>query len=457
MKKLLILVLIITITACKEEPKVDYTVITGKITNKTSGDFSIESFDRTFEKTLEVSEDGTFADTLIVDGNSYVLYDSENPIFMHLESGYNLNVTYDATDFDNTLTITGKGSEINNYLLSKQKNQKKLFGNSKEIYSLDEAEYKEKRSSSKDTQLALLESTKGIPEGYLEKEKRNLNYSYFYKLNDYQGAHRYFTKQQDFEVTEGFLNELEGLDYNNVDDFEFSQDYKRLVTSNYRKQATDLSIKDSIENDIAFLTTVRALAHEVIKNGLLFDHATFGITYTKDLDTYYNTYLANSTDEDNNILITEKYNKLQALSIGKPSPQFVNYENYKGGNTSLSDLKGKYVYIDVWATWCGPCLGEIPSLKKVEKQFHDNNIEFVSISIDKIPDHEKWKTMIEEKELGGIQLFADNDWKSKFVTDYQIQGIPRFILIDPEGNIVDANALRPSNPELTELFTELSI
>ena len=106
MKKLLILVLIITITACKEEPKVDYTVITGKITNKTSGDFSIESFDRTFEKTLEVSEDGTFADTLIVDGNSYVLYDSENPIFMHLESGYNLNVTYDAIDFDNTLTIT---------------------------------------------------------------------------------------------------------------------------------------------------------------------------------------------------------------------------------------------------------------------------------------------------------------------------------------------------------------
>ncbi|GAA4969094.1 TlpA disulfide reductase family protein [Algibacter aquimarinus] len=457
MKKLLILALIITISACKEEPKVDYTVVTGKITNKASGDFSIQSFDRTFEKTLEVSEDGTFADTLTVDGNSYVLYDGKNPIFMHLESGYNLNVTYDATDFDNTLTITGKGSEINNYLLSKRKNQKELFGNSKDTYSLDEAEYKEKMGSIKDTQLALLESVKGIPGDYLEKEKRNLNYSYLYKLSDYQGAHRYFTKQQDFEVTEGFLNELEGLDYNSVDDFEFSQDYKRLVTSNYRKEATDLSKKDSIENDIAFLKTVSSIDNEVIKNGLLFDHATFGITYTKDLDTYYNTYMANSTDDDNNAIITEKYNKLQALNAGKPSPQFVNYENYKGGKTSLSDLKGKYVYIDVWATWCAPCLGEIPSLKKVEKQFHDNNIEFVSISIDKLPDHEKWKTMIEEKELGGVQLFADNDWKSKFVTDYQIEGIPRFILIDPEGNIVDANAPRPSNSKLTELFTELSI
>jgi len=61
------------------------------------------------------------------------------------------------------------------------------------------------------------------------------------------------------------------------------------------------------------------------------------------------------------------------------------------------------------------------------------------------------------KSLGGIQLFADNDWKSSFVKDYQINGIPRFILIDTEGNIVDPNAPRPSSPELIELLTELNI
>ena len=65
--------------------------------------------------------------------------------------------------------------------------------------------------------------------------------------------------------------------------------------------------------------------------------------------------------------------------------------------------------------------------------------------------------MVKEMQLGGIQLFADNNWKSKFVTDYGIEGIPRFILIDPNGNIVSADAPRPSDPKLVELFTELKI
>jgi thiol-disulfide isomerase/thioredoxin len=130
------------------------------------------------------------------------------------------------------------------------------------------------------------------------------------------------------------------------------------------------------------------------------------------------------------------------------SPSF-NYENHKGGTTKLEDLRGKYVYVDVWATWCGPCIAEIPSLKKVEEQFHGKNIEFVSISIDTKRDYEKWKKFVVTKELGGIQLFADNDWNSDFVKAYGITGIPRFLLIDPKGNIVNASADRPSNPALT--------
>jgi thiol-disulfide isomerase/thioredoxin len=137
-----------------------------------------------------------------------------------------------------------------------------------------------------------------------------------------------------------------------------------------------------------------------------------------------------------------------------PSPTF-NYENHKGGTTKLEDLRGKYVYVDVWATWCAPCRAEIPFLKQVEEKFHGKNIEFVSISIDTKKDYEKWKKFVSEKELGGIQLFADNDWNSDFVKAYGINGIPRFILIDPKGNIINANADRPSSPTLTALFNEI--
>ena len=148
------------------------------------------------------------------------------------------------------------------------------------------------------------------------------------------------------------------------------------------------------------------------------------------------------------------------LPEGVVSPAFEDYENFNGETTSLKDLEGKFVYIDVWATWCGPCKAEIPSLKKLEKEFHDRNISFVSISIDDAKRHggsmelahEKWQKMVKEEELGGIQLFAPNGWKSDFIEAYKINGIPRFILVDPEGKIVSASAPRPSSERLIDLF-----
>lgn len=139
---------------------------------------------------------------------------------------------------------------------------------------------------------------------------------------------------------------------------------------------------------------------------------------------------------------------------GSLSPSF-EYDNYKGGKTKLEDFRGKYVYIDVWATWCGPCRAEIPFLKKLEEKYHEKNIVFVSLSIDQQKDVEKWKKFIKDKELGGVQVFADNDWNSQFVKDYNITGIPRFILIDPNGNIVKADAPRPSSPTIESEFDAL--
>lgn len=148
---------------------------------------------------------------------------------------------------------------------------------------------------------------------------------------------------------------------------------------------------------------------------------------------------------------------LTRLGKGKVSPVFVNYENIKGGKTSLADLKGKYVYIDVWATWCAPCKAEIPFLKTLEKEYEGKNIAFVSISVDKPEAYETWKKMVADEQLGGIQLYADNNFESQFILDYGINAIPRFILIDAAGNIVEADASRPSDPKLKELFAELGI
>jgi len=153
---------------------------------------------------------------------------------------------------------------------------------------------------------------------------------------------------------------------------------------------------------------------------------------------------------------------MSKIAKGKPSPKFNNYVNFKRGKTSLDALKGKYVYIDIWATWCNPCIAEIPALKSLEKKYHNNKIRFVSISIDDKKSAgswdnalAKWRKMVKDKSLTGTQLYAGKD--IKFMQEYLVTGIPRFILIDPQGNIVNANAPRPSDPALVSLFNELGI
>ena len=142
------------------------------------------------------------------------------------------------------------------------------------------------------------------------------------------------------------------------------------------------------------------------------------------------------------------------LKKGTVSPIFENYLIIKGGKTSLKDFKGKYVFIDVWATWCAPCKVQFPYLKEFEEKYKNKNIEFVSISVDKSEDFEKWKKMVTDLHLEGTQLYADKSFNSSFIKEYQITSIPRFILINPKGVIVDYDAPKPSNKVgLTKLFS----
>ena len=173
------------------------------------------------------------------------------------------------------------------------------------------------------------------------------------------------------------------------------------------------------------------------------------------LDTFF--VASHKKSIEMNLMGLEQYYKQISASkkLNKSVAPNFDYENHKGGKTSLESLKGKYVYIDVWATWCGPCRAEIPFLKQAVEKYHGKNIEFVSISVDVDKDHEKWKTFVTDKALGGTQLYADKNWASDFMTFFGINSIPRFILIDPQGIVVDADAKRPSNPKLLEQLDSL--
>ncbi|MDG1398849.1 MAG: TlpA disulfide reductase family protein [Polaribacter sp.] len=452
-------ILFIAFASCKSEPKIDYAIVSGKITNSDSEKTTLYKTDMSIKKKIEISADGTFNDTIkSSEGIYYVLRNGNDLTSIYLADGNNIEINYDAKDYDNTLQIRGTGSEYSNYLREKNKKSSDLVGKGTDIYTKEEAEYKKTFQDIKQAKGDILFNYVGLSDDFKQSEKRNINYEYLSNINIYEIYHAYYSKKKDFKASEDFLNVLADLDYTNEEDFKFSSSYAGLVSSYYSKKTQDLIKKDSLlDYSITMLNVSSKIENETIKNSLLYNESKYSITYTDDLETFYNIFIKNSTNEKNNEEITKSYNALKEISKGKDSPKFTNYENNAGGTTSLDDLKGKYVYVDVWATWCAPCIAEIPSLKKIEKKYHNKNIEFVSLSIDNKKDHEQWKKMIVDKELGGMQLFADNNWESKFIQDYLIKGIPRFILLDPNGVIISSNAPRPSDKKLTKMLDELNL
>jgi len=131
---------------------------------------------------------------------------------------------------------------------------------------------------------------------------------------------------------------------------------------------------------------------------------------------------------------------------GEPAIDFT-YSDKDGNKFSLASFKGNLIYVDVWATWCGPCKAEIPSLQQLETDYHGKNITFLSVSVDKNKD--AWIKMIVEKEMGGVQLWADSRDLSN---NYAISSIPRFMLFDAAGNVISTNAPRPSSDDIRELL-----
>lgn len=151
--------------------------------------------------------------------------------------------------------------------------------------------------------------------------------------------------------------------------------------------------------------------------------------------------------------VRNKANEITSLK-GITSPDF-NYVNYKGGKTFLSALKGKFLYIDIWATWCAPCRAEIPFLKELELKYKDKPIEFVSISVDVAKDLDKWKQFVSDNELSGTQLLADNAWQSEWIEALKIKAITRFVIIDTNGKVIDPDAMRPSSSQINSYLEKL--
>lgn len=375
--------------------------IAGTITNPINN--TVEFFNKDTSFTATTKEDGSFSLSFTLDSATYFNFQhGPESTAMFIEPGNTIGLSINPEEFDESISYTG--SLASNYLAKKYLSEEQTDFKGKLFYTGTSEAYK---SMLDEYQAGLLTTLDQVTnQAFVTKEKENLKEDLAY----------YLDKQQKIAalgpVIGNYLMQKEVL--NSQYDFYYALD--TMDTEGFETMLTDFANQTNAL--LAAVTDEEFKATEVEK-----------------------------TEKTVKAWSERKVLKNNVPAVGEPAKDFT-YQDITGNDVSLSSLKGKLVYVDVWATWCGPCKAEIPALKELEVEYHDKNIQFLSVSVD--TDKEAWETMVTEKELGGIQLWADG-W-SQITKDYAIFGIPRFMLFDAAGNVISTDAVRPSSDEIRDLL-----
>ena len=429
-----------------------YVRLSGEITNPNSDKITIRG--NGYIKVIDVNTNGTFDDTLVIKEGNFTFYDTKESTAMYLAPGYRLDISLDGKEFDETLKYSGIGEKPNNFNASYFLFNEKNAIDSETYKKMENQEYFDYQLKTHASLMKLLYESEIENEKFLESQADKFRFQMLNNLINKLGED-YFAGKTKAIITQYLDTETNKIDFKDSVMFASNNDYRYFLSSYFVAGLTSGDLKTLELYNEELLEMQKKSIVTTLKRGISF--------YNMDkLDLYYQTYVKLAANDKGINRIKEKYDRIKNLKKGSPSPSF-NYPDTSGKNISLESLKGKLVYVDVWATWCGPCKAQIPFLKQLEEKYREEDIAFVSLSIDQLKNISKWKDMIVDKELEGIQIIADKAWRSKFVTDYVIEGIPRFILIDKDGNLMDPMAPRPAvykegelqlNEEIQKIFED---
>lgn len=380
--------------------------------------------------------------------------------------GYNLTITGNGKDFISlakSKKISGIGSESNKYrfmldsILVARMDKTRSFELKEDAF----LSYINHYQKLKDSIANIVFDKKSIKDKYLKYFGSLVTLdNKFSKLNmlvSYVNMYNYSYENSISFVRNNFDNKI--LDNLYKDEYLISNDYRDgfignewinyLVNLDYKKDSTLRSQKGYK------LKKVNETYQGKVKEFVLYNRMESSIEYSNsfeklnDYKEQFETYISNLKNQYYKTILESKFadkeTELLRTQVGKPAPKFA-LESNLGKTYNLEDFKDKVVYLDLWASWCGPCRAETPSFKILHDKYkNDKRIAFVSVAVhDGINE---WKKALEEDKPDWIQLIDKEGvvWKS-----YVANSIPKFILINKLGNIVNFDAPRPSSGEEIE-------
>ncbi len=424
-----------------------FVIFSGKINNTTETIIKVSNYNNEYRKTIPINSSGRFKDTLFIDNSGYYYFQiGKSYTTVKFKNGWDLHVNIDADDFFNSISYTGKGSVENNYSVSRQKLKGKFVGDPKEYFVVPIKDFLTKINKNRDAYLELLNNS-SLAESDKEIERRIIEYDYLLTKNNYQKFYSYH-KNEEAVLPEGYYDSIREMDIDDGEIFRYSKSYRVLIVEYWRllsqeamKQDSNLTVIHFVEKKIQNINSIDIKEQFVsmLFREINLKNKNYRDDYSKIMDLLSTGKMRTK--------LTDRFNSINSTKPDMPSTNFY-YENFAGGYTSLKDLKGKLSYIEIWATWCGPCIREMPALTQLIREYKDKKIEFISISIDSKNDYDKWRKMVPEKNVGGIQLFSDKGLDSDFMKAFNVGLIPRSIMLDANGNIITDKAPRPSSENI---------
>jgi peroxiredoxin len=142
---------------------------------------------------------------------------------------------------------------------------------------------------------------------------------------------------------------------------------------------------------------------------------------------------------------------MRAAKVGGTAPLFTQLDT-AGRKVSLSDFRGKYVLIDFWASWCSPCIAEMPNVVKAYEQYKDKNFTVLGVSLDNPQTKDAWMKAIHASKLPWIQVSDLRSWDNEAAKLYNVNAVPANFLIDPQGKIIAMNLRGPKLAEALQIL-----
>lgn len=373
----------------------------------------------------------------------------------YFKSGDMHSFSVNMKEFGNTIQFSGGQAAANNYLIAKAKRDgltKAAEANGMAI-QMEEANFIKYNDSIFKAKADLLNNSGIQDDAFIQLEKKSLAIEQMNELVNFPMMKIFALGQKDFKTTSTYPDAFKLTNFNDPDLIQVPG-YTMLIQNLSFKLANEKKERNEVRDVFTeCLNMIDSLVTNAeVKEHVAFNFGKMALEHTKTPAEYVARYKAIVKDPTHIKVADDWFSQAESTLPGKPSPDF-KLKDIAGKEYTLKSFRGKYVYIDVWATWCMPCIGEIPHLKKLESEMHGKDIVFVSICT--YDEKSKWEKYLKEKEMSGVQLFSEKT--EPFLSKYAIRGIPRFILLDKEGKIINPNVERPSDPALKKVFAELGL